>query len=105
MFCLVVEISVDSKVLRESSNSQSPHGANGNSSFLDNDSFSEYKSNTKMSRRKKSNKGKQKKLVTGKASLSIVMFYYQTEYLSLEELFTHRKCSGMIRPHAWNLCL
>lgn len=87
MFFLVEEISVDSKVLLESSDSRSSHGANGNSSFLDDDSFSEKKSNTSMSRRKKSNKGKQKKPVTGKASLSTVMFYYQTEYMSLEASF------------------
>ncbi|KAM1149975.1 hypothetical protein ACFX15_029910 [Malus domestica] len=108
---LVEEKSVDSKVLLESSDSRSSDGANGNSSFLDDDNFSE-KSNTTMSRRKKSNKGKQKKSVSGKLefagkedslasrpmawfflahvsipNLSTVMFYYQTEYLSLDASF------------------
>ncbi|RXI03535.1 hypothetical protein DVH24_004187 [Malus domestica] len=131
---LVEEKSVGSKVLLESSDWRSSDGANGNSSFLDDDNFSE-KSNTTMSRRKKSNKGKQKKSVSGKLefagkedslasrwfhslkaatyslchafkqplilrpmawfflahvsipNLSTVMFYYQTESLSLDASF------------------
>ncbi|XP_008226937.1 PREDICTED: probable folate-biopterin transporter 4 [Prunus mume] len=136
--CGLVEeksVTVDSKVLPEFYDSSSVDGVNGNSSFLDEDSFSEKKPNISMLRRKKSSKGGKKKRVTGKGqiaekvdslpsrwfhslkaatfslchafkqplilrpmawfflahvsipNLSTVMFYYQTEFLSLEASF------------------
>ncbi|BBH01957.1 Major facilitator superfamily protein, partial [Prunus dulcis] len=136
--CGLVEeksVTVDSKVLPEFYDSSSVDGVNGNSSFLDEDSFSEKKPNISMLRRKKSRKGGKKKRVTGKGqiaekvdslpsrwfrslkaatfslchafkqplilrpmawfflahvsipNLSTVMFYYQTEFLSLEASF------------------
>lgn len=65
----VEENSVDSKVLSESE-LKNYHGVNGNSSFLDEDSFSDKKSNISISRRKKSNKGSKKKTVTSKVQIS-----------------------------------
>ncbi|XP_021815608.1 probable folate-biopterin transporter 4 [Prunus avium] len=136
--CGLVEeksVTVDSKVLPEFYDSSSVDGVNGNSSFLDEDSFSEKKPNSSMIRRKKSSKGGKNKRVTGKSqiaekvdslpsrwfrslkaatlslchafkqplilrpmawfflahvsipNLSTVMFYYQTEFLSLEASF------------------
>lgn len=71
--CGLVEeksVTVDSKVLPEFYDSSSVDGVNGNSSFLDEDSFSEKKPNSSMLRRKKSSKGGKKKRVTGKSQIA-----------------------------------
>lgn len=101
----VEENSVDSKVLPESE-LKNYHGVNGNSSFLDEDSFSEKKSNISISRRKKSNKGSKKKTVTSKVHISGKVDSLASRWFHSLKAATFSLCRAfkqpmILRPMAW----
>lgn len=101
----VEENSVDSKVLPESE-LKNYHGVNGNSSFLDEDSFSEKKSNISISRRKKSNKGSKKKTVTSKVQISGKVDSLASRWFHSLKAATFSLCRAfkqpmILRPMAW----
>ncbi|XP_062015346.1 probable folate-biopterin transporter 4 [Rosa rugosa] len=103
---LVEENSVDSKGFPEFSELKSSDAVNGNSSSLDEDSFSEKKSNTSITRRKKSNKGSKKKTVSSKVQVtrkadSLASQWFQSLKAATFSLCRAFKQPIILRPMAW----
>ncbi|KAL6196342.1 hypothetical protein ACLB2K_031957 [Fragaria x ananassa] len=102
---LVEENSVDSEAFAESK-LRSSHGVNGNHSSLDEDSFSEKKSNTSITKRKKSKKGSKNKTVSSKVQVSGKVDSLASQWFQSLKAATFSLCRAfkqpiILRPMAW----
>lgn len=94
---LVEENSVDSEAFAESK-LRSSQGVNGNHSSLDEESFSEKKSNTSITRRKKSMKGSKNKTVSSKVQVSGKVDSLASQWFQSLKAATFSLCRAFKQP-------
>ncbi|XP_004294365.1 PREDICTED: probable folate-biopterin transporter 4 [Fragaria vesca subsp. vesca] len=94
---LVEENSVDSEAFAESK-LRSSQGVNGNHSSLDEESFSEKKSNTSITRRKKSKKGSKNKTVSSKVQVSGKLDSLASQWFQSLKAATFSLCRAFKQP-------